>query len=77
MTETQLQSAIIELRRTDRLAWSTTSPTTTNGFAAHTREGFPDLCIWCEGSASIFAELKDAKKPRTDAQATIRMNGIQ
>ena len=66
MTEGQLQSAIIHYA--ELMGWRLYHVTNVHKrLRSHTSEGFPDLHM-VRGKRIVYAELKDAKKPRTDKQ---------
>ena len=66
MTEGQLQAAII--RYAELMGWRLYHVTNVHKkLRSHTSVGFPDLHM-VRGRRIVYAELKDAKKPRTDAQ---------
>ena len=61
MTETQLQSAILEFARLNGwLCYHTYD-------SRHSAKGFPDLCM-VRGGRMVFAELKSEKGVETDDQ---------
>ena len=66
MTENQLQAAIIKYA--ELMGWRIYHVTNVHKrLRSHTSEGFPDLHM-VRGKRIVYAELKDATKPRTDAQ---------
>ena len=66
MTEGQLQAAIIHLA--ELMCWRLYHVTNVHkSLRSHTSVGFPDLHM-VRGRRIVYAELKDAKKPRTDQQ---------